>query len=318
MNKIDWKKYFNKEFFCAAAEKGKKLAGCAAENGKKLASRIADQTKILARKIAAWTKKTFAACKAWAIEWKRTKGKEILPFLKKNIRYVLAGCCAFFLVVTLAVTSAVTTEKKHGSLASGISDTVEQMEEFKEAPDEITSLIESYYTAYAAGDTEAIAACADPVSDLEKGYITLMSQYIDSYQNITCYVKPGVLEKEYAVSVRSDIAFTGIATTAPGLDFFYIREDQDGAYKIDNRYSSFNLENCEYELDSQIEDFIEDYELQEDEVALVNKVSEEYETALDADADLKKMTEETIRDGIRNWLSQQETSFGEDGTNTEE
>lgn len=248
------------------------------------------------------------------IEWKKIEilWDKVKDFCKKNSRYIVAGTAAVALVVVLAVTDVVAgTEGKHGNLSMDDNDPVKQMEPFKEAVSEIDTLIGSYYAAYIAGDPDMLMTYANPVSDLEKDYITLMSQFIDSYENIKCYTKPGLLEGEYAVSVVMDVHFTGITTAAPGLDFFYVRKNESGVYYIDNRYSQFNLQNRKLEMDSQVEAFIEDYEAQEDVKTLCTDIETQYGTALAADENLKQLVEVTIQEAINDWLEQLADASGQ-------
>lgn len=248
------------------------------------------------------------------MEWKKIEipWDKVKDFCKKNSRYIVAGTAAVALVVVLAVTDVVAgNDGKQGNLHTGDTDSVKQMEAFKEAAPEISTLISSYYAASIAGDLDTLTTYANPVSDMEKGYITLMSQFLDSYENIKCYTKPGLLEGEYAVSVVMDVHFTAITTAAPGLDFFYVRKDESGAYYIDNRYSQFNLQNKELEMDSQVEAFIEDYEAQEDVEALCADVEQKYGTALAADENLKQLVEVTIQAAINDWLEQLSEGSGQ-------
>lgn len=248
------------------------------------------------------------------IEWNKItiSWSSVKDFCRKNIRYIVAGTAAVSLVVVLGVTDVVAKDAdKQGEFPTGVNEPVRQMEPLAEAIPQIDTLIGSYYAAYIAGDQDTLQTYAEPISDQEKSYIALMSQFIDSYDNIKCYTKPGLLEGEYAVSVVMDVHFTGVTTVAPGLDFFYVYKDEDGTYRIDNRYSQFNLQNKELELDSLVEDFIEDYEAQDDVVALCNDVETRYAAALAADENLKQLVGVTIQDAISEWLDQQNNGAGQ-------
>ena len=109
------------------------------------------------------------------------------------------------------------------------------------------------------------------------------------------------------------MGFEGLDTTAPGLDFFYVRMNGTGAYTIDNLYSQFNYQNHENELDSQVEAFIANYEKQDDVVQLCNDVQTRYEAALKADADLKNMIDVTIPQALEEWVAQITGGAGQTG-----
>lgn len=231
----------------------------------------------------------------------------IIEFCRRNIRYISAGIIVVVLIIVLAVT--VTNRNNDGSEEENevVQEQEEQIQmgEFEvDAIEEINTLVQNYFTTYAAGDIATLETYATPISEVEKSYITLMSQYVSGYANIQCYTKAGLNEGEYAVSVVYDMQFEGIQTSAPGLDFFYVRTNENGAYYIDNLYSQFNLQNREVELDSQIEEYIGVYEIQADMLQLCTDVQTRYEEALAADADLLNMVDVTIKEAVQSWVTQ--------------
>ena len=167
----------------------------------------------------------------------------ILTFIKQNIRYFAAG--ALFLVLVLVLVNCGT--KKDGTQVNMVNPATETTAEAEtqeafqvDTYEDVNALINQYFTAYAAGDVDTIAAIATPITDNEKSYIAEYSKYVDSYENIQCYTKHGLDDKSYMVSARIDIKFTGADTPAPGLDFFYVRTQDDGSLIIDNLYSQYN------------------------------------------------------------------------------
>ena len=160
-----------------------------------------------------------------------------------------------------------------------------------DANENINALITQYYTAYAAGDVTTLSSIATPISANEQSYIGLFSQYVDEYQNIKCYTKTGLDANSYLVSVSMEIKFTGVDTTAPGLDFFYVRTNDDGTLYIDNLYSQYNLANQEFESESDV-------------VELQSEVQTRYDEALAADENLANMIQTTIPAAIKDWVSQ--------------
>ena len=246
----------------------------------------------------------FADLKKQKFNW-----NSIVDFCRKNIRYISAGIIVVLLVIVLAVTNAKPTTD--GEMASdGQTQDVDSQkddenpptEEFEvDALPEINTLIENYYTAYAAGDVAALETYATPISDLEKSYIGVFSQFVSGYEDIKCNTKSGLGEGEYAVSVLFEMRFEGAETTAPGLDFFYVRTNEDGAFYIDNLYSQFNLANRELELDSQVDAFIEAYGEQADVQALQNDVQQRYDAALANDAALNTIAMENLPQALRTW-----------------
>ena len=69
-----------------------------------------------------------------------------------------------------------------------VTETVVTEEAYEEnAVPAVNELINSYFTAYASGDLVTLQTLATPITQNEQSYITLISQYIEQYQDINCY-----------------------------------------------------------------------------------------------------------------------------------
>ncbi|MDY2589435.1 MAG: SH3 domain-containing protein [Agathobacter sp.] len=169
--------------------------------------------------------------------------------------------------------------------------------------DAIKELLEKYYEAYAQGDTAELEKVATPVSDNEKSYISVLSKYYEKIMNITYYSKQGPTDGSYFVSVRNDIKFYDVDSTAPALDFFYVETNADGKLFINNLYSIYNLNFAENPMDSDIYTLIQQYMQQEDFEKLQGKVQVAYNEAISGDEKLAKMLQETIDTAIREWAA---------------
>lgn len=231
---------------------------------------------------------------------KQMKIDKVVEFVKEHIRYFAAGALFVVMVIVLA-TCAGPNVKKNNSSVEGTA-TVEEYQ--VDAYEEVNTLIAQYYTAYAAGDITTLTALATPISANEQSYIAMFSQYVDEYQNIKCYTKSGLDANSYLVSVSMEIKFTGVDTPAPGLDFFYIRTNEQGSLYIDNLYCQYNLANQENALDTSIQNLINGFENQEDVIALQSEVQTRYDAAVNADTNLSTMIYTTIPNAITNWVSQ--------------
>lgn len=227
-----------------------------------------------------------------------------LKFVKDHVRYFAAGALFLILVLVLAKCAAPDTGKGSGEVNA--TEIVEETEEaFQvDAYEAVNALVAQYYTAYAAGDMTTLTALATPVSANEQSYITLFSQYVDEYQNIKCYTKSGLDSNSYLVSVSMEVKFTGVDTTAPGLDFFYVRTNEQGELYIDNLYSQYNLANQENALDTSVQSLIDEFENEADVIALQNEVQTRYDTAVSTDANLVTMIRTTIPNAINEWKAQ--------------
>lgn len=224
--------------------------------------------------------------------------------VKKYKRYIAAGALFVAMVVVLTkCTGPVTDTPKEPVAEEQTVDNAEQTEEFQvDAIPEINELIGNYYAAYAAGDVAALEALAQPISDTEKSYIQLFSEYVDSYDNLSCHTKSGLNEGEYVVSVYLEMKFKDVDTVAPGLDFFYLRTNESGKLYIDNAYSQFNQSNMEESTQADVQALINEFEQAEDVVALQTEVQQKYEQAIASDEKLDQMANETIPNAIETWV----------------
>ncbi len=238
--------------------------------------------------------------------FKKETFQKMIDFCKKNIRYITAGVLFVILVIVLAQC----TNPKDKKDAQNVIET-EQTEVSGTAAQEydvdanpaINELINNYYTAYANGDIATLSTLASPISANEQSYIGVFSQYVEGYQNISCYTKKGADDTSYLVSVYMEMKFVGVDTLAPGLDFFYVRTNPDGSLYIDNLYSQYNYANQENALDANIQSLITQFEQEDDVVALQQDVQAKYESALAADPNLSNMISTTLKDAIASWVT---------------
>lgn len=232
---------------------------------------------------------------------KQMKIEKAFEFVKEHVRYFVAGGLFVIMAVVLANCAG---EKDAGGSQDAQPGNVVAEEYQVDANEDVNNLIAQYYTAYAAGDMTTLTGIATPVSANEQSYIMMFSQYVEAYQNITCYTKSGLDADSYLVSVEMEIKFAGVDTPAPGLDFFYVRTTENGALYIDNLYSQYNLSNQENALDTSIQNLIYGFENEEDFVKLQNDVQTRYDAAVAADENLSAMIYTTIPTAIDTWVTQ--------------
>lgn len=235
-------------------------------------------------------------------KFSKDKLDNALKFVKEHTRYFAAGVLLLVLILVL-VNCTEPKMRQGGDGVDGTEGTIEEPYQV-DAYENVNALIGQYYTAYAAGDVATLATLATPISTNEQSYITLFSQYVDEYQNIKCYTKSGLDANSYLVSVSMEIKFTGVDTTAPGLDFFYVRTNDDGALYIDNLYSQYNLANQENALDTSVQSLIYEFENNSDVMELQNEIQTRYDNALAADSNLSVMIQTTIPGAISEWVAQ--------------
>lgn len=228
----------------------------------------------------------------------KTKLKNIIEISKDFIinykRYFLAG--GIFIVMALVLFLGTSSSGGDSKSTSGVYKSFK-----KNNNSELTTLINNYYTAYAEGDTDTLATLATPVSDQEISYIAFYSQYIESFNDVQIYTKPGLTDNSYLVTTEVELKYNDIDTAAPGLDFFYVETNEDGKLYINNIYGSFNQNNNIYEMDTEISDLIAVYIRQQDLLDLKAEVDEAYESALESDENLSALMSDTLPAAIIQW-----------------
>lgn len=233
----------------------------------------------------------------------KNKYIETVDVLKKNWRYFAAALLFVVMIVVLA--NCTGPERKNVFVDDTEEVSVDEFEldtEFEvNANEELNNLISAYFSAYASGDTLALEDFATPITDNEKSYINVCSQYFENYQNVTCYTKHGLLKGAYFVSVYYELKFYGIDTPAPGLAFFYVETDGDGKMYINNSFCAYNRERMETEMDSDVYQLYILYGQQADVAALRETVQQNYQDALNSDPALVSMLSSTFPAAIDEW-----------------
>lgn len=192
---------------------------------------------------------------------------------------------------------AVNTEEV-GSSVEGLESPVFELEE--NAYPDINNLVRTYYDAQAAGDMEAISKLNTYLNDIEKIRVQELSKYIESYPVLNVYTKPGLTENTYVAYVYSEVKFADMEQELPGMQTYYIGQDENGDYFInDGTY------------DDTIWSYIKDVTLQDDVVDLNNKVVVEYNDLLAEDEELSDFIaylKEKINEDVGEILAQAETA----------
>lgn len=223
---------------------------------------------------------------------------DIIEFVKKNARYFVAGVIVILIIAVLGIFLNKDDEQ------TGIQYSEDGVEVFEvNAYPDIMALIEEYYACYAIGDFETLQTLAAPFSSHELAYMEFLSQYVESYHNLTCYTKSGLDATSYMVNVYLEMKFEGVETLAPGLDFFYVRTNEDGSLYIDNSYSEYNMKNNDNPLDMNVHNLIKEHEQHEDLITLLTDTTVKFNTAMESDENLYKMVNETIPAAASAWMA---------------
>ena len=149
----------------------------------------------------------------------------------------------------------------------------------KEAYPEVTTVIQTYYTALGNKDTAGIKSVVDSLDATEEAKIT-KDPYIEDYGDVETYTVEGPSEGTYVVFARYTYKFRDIDTAVPGLSQLYVCTDEEGKLYIATR-----------EQDQQTQEYIENtLDLQEVQ-ELREEVEADYEAALESDEDLKNFVD---------------------------
>ncbi|MCR5126790.1 MAG: SH3 domain-containing protein [Lachnospiraceae bacterium] len=160
----------------------------------------------------------------------------------------------------------------------------------EDAVPEINDLINRYFDAMESGDLDTFLSIRSYTDSVEKAKFEAKCEYIEAYQNIHCYTKPGPYEASYMVYVTYDLKLKDWEKPAPALVTLVVCTDQENHLYI---YSGG--------FDENIVDYIRGVTSQEDVYDLITKVQTEYQEIMDTDADFSEymsVLNQLIKDGV--------------------
>lgn len=171
--------------------------------------------------------------------------------------------------------AAAVTASESTTTVDGISSPQFALEE--NVHQDINQVVKRYYDAQAAGDIETISSLNAYLNDIEKIRVEELGKYIESYPVLNVYTKPGLTEKTYVAYVYSEVKFQDVEKALPGMQTYYIGQDENGNFFInDGTY------------DETIWNYIKEVTLQDDVVDLNNKVVVSYNELLAKDEELSE------------------------------
>ena len=196
---------------------------------------------------------------------------------------VLAACVIITVVISIRANKKEAEQQENIAANSTLEETMEAAEYVvpevalqQNTIPEITELVNTYYTAQAAGDNDTIRSLVSNIDDLEVLRIEETSKYIDSYPTLEIYTKVGPVENTYIVYVCSELKFTDYEDLFPGMKVFYVCMNENGEYYINE-----SEEGSDNELT-----YIREVTLQEDVIDLNNKVAAAYNDMVAENPDL--------------------------------
>ncbi|MBA4687863.1 MAG: SH3 domain-containing protein [Candidatus Galacturonibacter soehngenii] len=211
-------------------------------------------------------------------------------FLIKNKNYVIIAVIFVIMVVTLVKVSNNSSKKAEEAKSEEVitidEKTQEDAEETQAEPTndllvnaypEVNELITKYFTAMAEGDIDTLLQLQNPLSEEEQAQILQKKEYIEGYDNITCYTKIGPEENSYIVFVYYEIKFININTPVPGEIPLYVCTNEDGTLYIYNG-----------EFSPEVNSYMASIAAGQDVVDLLNSIEAKFTQAQESDPDLKE------------------------------
>lgn len=207
-------------------------------------------------------------------EWITDYGKIVLPLM------------LLILVVVTVIISLNAREKVEAAAKEALDVLEETKAEVNEVVEtsfeedkypEINNLMLVYYEALEMADIDVLVDIQSSVTGTESIRLSKMSEYIDRYENIHVYTKPGPFADTYIAYVYSDVYLKGRLEGTPGLQAFYVCMDEFGNYYINNS-----------ELSDEEALYIKNVSSQADVLDLKNSVNVSYSKMMEENSELSE------------------------------
>lgn len=216
---------------------------------------------------------------------KKSVFEKLLILFKKN---VLVFSTLIFIVILIVVAIAIAgiskikderaKELAYAALSEEEKALLNQnLTLVKDAYPEVNKASEGYLDAIANNNLPYLKEHLFEISTNEIDNITVKSNYIDYYDNITCYTQEGYEDDSYYVYVTYDLHIVGFEEGVPSIIGFYYAKDSTGVYRI-------------FKQDSMSSDVVENFYIaymQQDVQNLYNQISLSYNETLESDGKLK-------------------------------
>lgn len=189
-----------------------------------------------------------------------------LKYKKLIIIISIGALFLSFLILTLIPTGGETTNQ--------IEDApLDKCEE-----EDILTLVTSYFQAKRDVDMELMEPLVSDINQIDQEKLITQAEYVEDYQNITCYTLENEDNGALRVYIRYDMKLKNIETPAPCLSGVYVTVGSDGKYLI---YLSA--------LDENEEDFIVSADKNSHVAELQKEVAAQLQTAIDADETFRQL-----------------------------
>lgn len=213
----------------------------------------------------------------------RNNNKSIFAILGDNKKFLMPA--VFSLAVILTVVIALSANKRAQQEASASADAevassidIPEVTMEENAYPDVNALINEYYTASANGDAEVISGIYKGLEETELLKAVAASEYIEEFQNITVYTKPGPVAGSYVAYVYNEVKLYDYDKAVPGLETMYICTGEDDQLYINGDIADAN----------EIE-YLKQVNVQADVIDLNNKVATAYNDMVNSDEELAEI-----------------------------
>jgi len=209
----------------------------------------------------------------------------------KKVYIALAAVIAVIVLAVVLIAGAVSGDKKQEAEGSqtvteeaqavAAEEVVEEENPLEvDAYEEINRLMLVYFHGISTGDIPMVEETVDVLTEEEIKAIEKKKDYIESYNDITCYTKKGMEEDTFVVFASYEMKIYNIETPAPGIMALYVEKGSDGEYRIFNGEAPEEMKNYVLELATE-----------EDVAAVIADVDSRYQQLIEEDEDLGKFAQ---------------------------
>ncbi len=193
-------------------------------------------------------------------------------FISDNKKLVMP----IILVVAVGLTIVIALSANNRTISTETDETMVTMDDNgsyivpevnleKNAYENVNALMNTYFSAYAAGDMDTIKSIYTGLESTEELRLKEVSKYISQIPTVDVYTKPGPVEGSYVAYVYTEVLFNGYDTPLPGMQTMYVCTDENGNLFINGDV-----------VDDKITEYISNISLQADVVDLNNSVAANY------------------------------------------
>lgn len=247
-------------------------------------------------------------------------------WLSDNLRYIFLGLAVILVIVAGVMVVNIMKDTKTNDSETG-SESIEQSEtpasdvvvegETKSAADPlalttnqaIIDIATSYLNSQKDGDVEIYQSIVANVDSERIARLNLMKEnaanYVEEYQNIICYTKNGLENNSYFVYIYYETKFANAENTLPGITSMYVRTNDSGKLYIED-----------LDVDAAVLARAEELKSGDEEVvALITKVQNDFTQKYESDADAKAAYD-AFNTFIKNSYATEEVTDEVGGTGT--